>query len=339
MTLINRFILLMILAGIGAAFPYTRAAYAQIAPQTCDSNVWSTMENRARMETEREIMQNQNLIFKADSVLDYVCFDKFAAHASVHVGSLFTHSTYWNNGQPLLVYGRNGNPYWSMDKALEEVVLNSMNTYLGTSSTSGGTSLSTNFGHDLLGGRGRWLNLPKYQNLQTMPNPGQDYSCDVMAKVWMAAKCMNFLHTAPFDTTDGFYPFADLRAGPGSSNNIAGYQTKGDVRDYPVACNGTPITPTWATIYYNSKNATNNAFTADRYFNFLTVNNTVFPAIWYMMAPGGGTVQQGPNSGNTQCSAPIPTGVTVLLSPSSTSGQADGVCANPGCTYISGRCQ
>lgn len=327
----------MILAGIGAAFPYIRAAEAQIAPQTCDSDVWSTMENRARLETEREIMQNQNLIFKPDSILDYVCFDKFAAHASVHVGSLFTHTSYWG-GQPIIKYGQSGNPYWSMDKALEEVVLKSLNTYLGTTAVTG--SLVANFSHALLGGRGRWLGLPKYQNLQTMPNPGQDYTCDVMAKVWMAAKCLNFMHVSPFDTTDGFYPFADLKAGPGSSNNIAGYETKNDIRNYPVACSGQPIAGGWATMYYNSKNATNNAFTTDAYFKFLAVNNTAFPAIWQLMAPGGGTGNTpGGNQQFCSASAPVPTGVTVLLSPSSTSGQPDGVCTNPGCTYVNGRCQ
>src|SRR5690606_1147706 len=50
-------------------------ASGQIAKQTCDTEVWKAMTQRAHLESEREIMQNQNLIFKPDSILHYTCFD------------------------------------------------------------------------------------------------------------------------------------------------------------------------------------------------------------------------------------------------------------------------
>ena len=45
----------------------SEGALAQIAPQPCDPQFFRQMESRAWLEAEREIMQNQNLIFKPDS--------------------------------------------------------------------------------------------------------------------------------------------------------------------------------------------------------------------------------------------------------------------------------
>jgi hypothetical protein len=55
-------------------------AFGQSAPapaaSSCDPAYYDTLQSRAWLEAQREITQNQNLIFKPDSVLQYTCFDK-----------------------------------------------------------------------------------------------------------------------------------------------------------------------------------------------------------------------------------------------------------------------
>ena len=96
----------------------------------CDPQYMDALEGRAYLEAQREIMQNQNLIFKADSILSYVCFDAFAGHASSNVGDIFS-----NGNQP-------------MAGSMDSVVINSMTAYI-----------NNNFNHSLLGGRGQYLGL------------------------------------------------------------------------------------------------------------------------------------------------------------------------------------
>jgi hypothetical protein len=285
---------------------------ATIADQTCDSQVWRTMEARARMETEREIMQNQNLIFKPDSILNYVCFDKFAGHASEHVGVLFTHTTYWN-GQEIIKWGDQGK-YKGMDKAMQAVVIDSMKTYV-----------QSNFNHEYLGGRGPEIGLSGKPPVSDITGKGGTYGCSEMSKVWAAAKCMNFLHTNNFANNDGFYPFLNLRAQAGGES-VAGYETKKDVRKFPTACTGEPFNgTTWMQIYRKSRNENGFGDPNDSY-KYGEPNNRIFTKVREKVDPG-------------RCANPaIKTGVKIIKSPGSTSTTEDGVCTNPGCTYSNGSC-
>lgn len=301
MTLMRNSLALVLLAATALWLAPTKAC-AQIAPQTCDTDVWTTMTDRARLETEREIMQNQNLIFKPDSVLQYTCFDNFASHAANEIGDLFTHTAYW--GAIIIPKaGPNGMP-----AAITNVVLSSLGTYLNSS-----------FNYSLLGGRGASLSLPSPTPLASAT--AGSYSCGVMANVWQAAKCLDFMHTSGFANTDGYYPFKNL-AGFGGSPSVQGYEGKGDVRQYPAAlacASATPVPGGWAEAYNRSVN------NADVYYPFRTPNQTTFNNVRALVHPGA-------------CGAAIPTGIQVILGPSSTSTQPDGVCSNPGCTYIGGSC-
>ena len=166
-----------------------------IATQTCDTGVWTAMSRRAQLEAEREVMQNQNLIFKADSVLTYTCFDNFAAHAALNTGRIFTHTGFF--GPPPVNWGApNG-----MDNAMQNVVINSMRPYI-----------DTNFGHAKLGGRGQLIapNPAMAPHVVEPIGSGRNYNCNTMSQVWMVAKCVNFIHNDAFVTTDGFYPFIDM---------------------------------------------------------------------------------------------------------------------------------
>ncbi len=287
-----------------AQFSKSAGANNEIAEQTCDVDVWNAMAARARMETEREIMQNQNLIFKADSVLSYVCFDSLAGHAAQNVGGVFS----------------NANRH--MTGAMNSVVINSMQTYI-----------TSNFNHSLLGGRGQYIGLAN----QAPPVNGSQtsYGCQVMNEVWQRAKCMNFMHVDEFVQTDGFYPFIDLR-GVGGSQPIAGYQSKGNIRRYPTECAGGDPTfvpdGEWLAIYRYSRGEAIDGVLGSQgaLYDFQANVNTTFSAVNRLTRPG--------SAGANGCGQAIPTGVQVMLSPATTAGElyADGVCTNPGCSYVKG---
>jgi len=309
-------------AGV-AFFAYSQQGCASgIAKQTCDTQVWKTMENRAHLEAEREIMMNQNLIFKPDSILTYTCFDKMTSHASIYVGQLFTHTTYWN-GKLIIPWGKD----FGMNYALQNVVINSMKPYIQGS-----------FAYPMLGGRGKEMGGAALDAKapEDINGNGETYACDQMSKVWKAAKCANFIHNSKFSETDGFYPFLGLEPHNGGQK-IKGYDEIKETRRWPadLSCAGEgwggeafkkPIYDSdWKTKFLDSKNEKDGA--KDRYYQFGTPLGNAFIAVREKVEPG-------------ECSDPVKTGVTVLESPSG-SGEPydDGVCTNPGCVYTkSGQC-
>jgi hypothetical protein len=327
---------LKLIAGIFTAgvalFAYSEQGCASsIAQQTCDTEVWKTMTDRAHIETEREIMQNQNLIFKPDSILAYTCFDNFAAHASLYVGQLFTHTKYWN-GKLIIEWGA---PY-GMDNAMQKVVIDSMKPYIEGS-----------FKYSMLGGRGEFIagtsggGALSYKTPQDIGNMGRTYSCDVMNNVWKAAKCLNFIHNSDFEETDGFYPFIGLEPVDGDAK-IKGYDEIKETRVFPtdLTCAGgaEPIygksgqegQSSWEVAYRDSRNETEFG-DPNRYYQFGEPLDTAHKKVREKVELG-------------KCHTAILTGVQVLESPSgSAQPYADGVCTNPGCIFVkngmSGSCQ
>lgn len=306
MNLKTSMLILLVLSGVFVLIPTSRDACAQatVAQQTCDTQVWRAMENRARIETEREIMQNQNLIFKADSILSYTCFDSFAAHAAQNIGPLFTHTTYFNGSQVIQWGSPNG-----MDFALDRAVVGAMIPYI-----------ESNFGHSYLGGRGQFVGLESPVT-NRVPSRGAGYSCSVMSEVWRVAKCLNFIHTQDFATTDGFFPFIDI---VGIDNeNVIGYANTeiSDTRRFPTACSGTPITgSTWQEMYRHSRNET--GFGAnDHYYQYGNPLRETFEAVRLLVQP-------------EECGSPLPTGVRVIPGVGlGDQAYPDAICTNPGCSY------
>jgi len=175
-----------------------------IADTPCDPKYYDSLEARAWLEAQREITQNQNLIFKADSVLEYTCFDKFANVLAQQAETMFSeNSTRW--GPVPGITNKN------MDKALDGLVGDALVSYIGS-----------NFSHPFLGGR--WPTLVPAAPAPSDYTPGTisggTYSCDVMDKVWAQAKCIDFIENP---TEDGFYTFAD-------------YQSQDDKRFLPTRC-------------------------------------------------------------------------------------------------------
>ena len=102
----------------------------------CDPQYMDALEGRAYLEAQREIMQNQNLIVKPDSVLEYSCFDSILRTIARANGdrSNFSESNRWgevpNHGTQ------------SLDNAIQAVVGASLTSYI-----------TANFNHNYLGGR------------------------------------------------------------------------------------------------------------------------------------------------------------------------------------------
>lgn len=127
-----------------------------IADSSCDCSYWESLESRAWLEAEREISQNQNLIFKPDSVLQYTCFSGQLDITAGPIARLFS------------------------DQALGVSRGGAMRAALGASVRAALTAYVTaNFNHNSLGGRG-----------------GQSGLCMVMGAVWQEAKCYNFMTRA-----------------------------------------------------------------------------------------------------------------------------------------------
>lgn len=266
----------------------------EVAEQPCDPKVYNQMSSRAWLETEREIMQNQNLIFKADSVLEYTCFDNFIAEAAWDGGDIFTHNKTYFGGIILPRGSATGLEY-----ALDRVVYQPFEDYR-----------DKNFNHWLLGGRGEFLGLGINTGTKIEPpTKKRNYTCDVMDRVWKAAKCMNFIHHAEFLDNDGFYPFEKIKG----EGEIGGYKdTYKNIRQFPTSCGAGTGVKTWDSELKIAENQ-------PEIYQFQSPLGEIFKDVYAKTLPG-------------KCGNPaIPTGVKVVLKDGVS--HLDGVCTNPGCTY------
>ncbi|HRQ60962.1 MAG TPA: hypothetical protein PLO23_05575 [Alphaproteobacteria bacterium] len=173
-------LILGVIFAFSALMLHSPRTCAQIADSACDTEYFKSLEARAWLEAQREITQNQNLIYKPDSVLAYTCFDQFAnVMANMQSWQGFSETSRWGSViSPLAT---------AMDEALNGLVAPSLISYL-----------SSNFSNAYLGGRGD----PSY----TPSNiSGGAYNCTEMNKIWETAKCYNF-QTLP---QDGFFTFEE----------------------------------------------------------------------------------------------------------------------------------
>jgi murein DD-endopeptidase MepM/ murein hydrolase activator NlpD len=215
------------------------ATEAEDAPEKfsgCAADTWTAMVNQAVMETRREDILNKRFIVKADSVLEYSCFNEQSKHVVDHAGPLFSETEKWNElsvdlyedktaedweetiiqlqvqeetNDPFFsekdynfwrdYVASNGtiNPYKRLEPASLDMAIDSIVTKAAL------THLENNFNHGYLA--------------DSAPVSGADTStCNVMNVVWKAAKCKNF------DGADVFYTFEDLA-------------TKPDPREFPAS--------------------------------------------------------------------------------------------------------
>lgn len=191
------------------------AASAQ--PATCDPRYWDSMKAKAWSEAEREIEQNQNYIYKADSVLQYTCFDQFLGVLGAQAANMFSQSTLWGP-----VVGPN------MVQALQNLVGNTLTAYL-----------ANNFQDNYLG---------DFSSAKYAATGGATYNCGEMAKVWVAAKCQDIANASASNNkantaanTDFFY--------------LSTYNGK-DYRQYPASAVCTAAQG-WAATYATAMNTDN----------------------------------------------------------------------------------
>lgn len=232
-------------AVLAVALPFSAPAQAQ--PATCDPAYWNAMKSRAWMEAQREISQNQNLIYKADSVLEYTCFNNFLTSLAANAFNLFSESTRWGT-----ILDEE-----SMDRALNVLVATALGEYQ-----------AGNFEHPFLGGRG---DMDADLGFAVGEGAGYVYTCTLMAEVWQAAKCMNFIDEPDMDD---FFLIRD-------------YQGM-DPRGLPegMQC---PVAPEWADRIAEADNTDEQYLEADyeSYADFFTADACDAPPV-----PTGVTVRR-----------------------------------------------
>ncbi len=183
------------------------AGAVAIADSPCDEDYYDAMVARATLEADREVTQNQNLIYKPDSVLDYTCFERHLGVLGTRAQDMFSETTRWGND----VLGSNQDEH--MNVALRYLVEDALTSYISLNFHGSGER------HHLGGRASSQHRIPDGD----VPN-GESYSCSVMESVWMEAKCMDFIDDPD---TDGFYTF-DY------------YVSEADLRRLPSPCSGGP---------------------------------------------------------------------------------------------------
>ena len=200
--------------GVFAILFFTSGDKACAQASACDPQYFSSLKSRAWLEAQREITQNQNLIFKPDSVFEYTCFDRYLNELADHAKDMFSETQRWG---PIP-----GIDLKSTDRALQALVGQPLQTYLLQNFESDGNGPVTDFDgdntYDLLGGRSAGIDHTPEDidggGFQPIPGSagtiyvGADYSCDIMQRIWDEAKCMDFIQNA---THDGFFTFEEYR--------------------------------------------------------------------------------------------------------------------------------
>ncbi len=159
---------------IGTCSVYSSSSYAalpNVDPQdpTCNEDILVSMNARAWLEAQRETLQNENLIVKPDSVMEYSCFGSFLNELALEAKHMFSENRDAWDGSVGIINDS------SLDEDLQVLVGTPLRNYL-----------NENFGHDYLGGRwtGHDYNLANISST--------DYTCEAMGTVWMYAKCVDY---------------------------------------------------------------------------------------------------------------------------------------------------
>lgn len=143
-------------------------------------DIMTAIEAVGQLEAQREITQNQNLLSKPDSVLEYACFEQHVTLSGNQALYLFSEAEwFFQINDPFI-------DAYSQDRALYTLVFNALIGYL-----------RNNFWHRYLGDRA---------DLEGLPDSGSGaFTCYAMGYVWNRAKCQDF--ATPRHQQDGFYTF------------------------------------------------------------------------------------------------------------------------------------
>ncbi|MCB1839930.1 MAG: hypothetical protein KDI61_06700 [Alphaproteobacteria bacterium] len=316
----------------GLAAPYTGGM--------CDGNFMNQILAKAYMEASREVIINEQLIHKPDSVLEYTCFDQFIAQTAHNAGPIFSETDDFDSREVDLCTGddscgTNTTTYTvnydddHLDNVLDILLLDTLEDYI-----------TNNFSHTYLGGESSVNNNLDYTGIR-----GNSYDCDQMQIVWDIAKCRDF------GEDDQFFNFETLstedprilitECSPGKS------MASGSGTNSPMPITENPRCPAAGGGPFANTNITNDIIRVANNCDFLfVVYDTMVLYFELLKAPGstiGGTTYV--------CSDPIPTGLQVFtrahtyfdwsmadninpprITPAD-STHDDKFCPNPGCWY------
>ncbi len=319
----------------GRAAPYTGGM--------CDGNFMNQIYAKAYMEASREVIINEQLINKPDSVLEYTCFDQFIALTAHNAGMIFSEAdTFDSRDVDLETADETDSTTYSvnydddhLDIVLDTLLLDTLENYI-----------TNNFAHTFLGGES---SVDNTMNLTSIG--GNSYDCSHMQTVWELAKCRDF------GEDDQFFSFETLstedprilinECSPGNS------MASGSGSNTPMTISENPRCPAAGGGPYANTNITNDIIRVANNCDFLfVVYDGVLRYFEQIMAPGS-TV----GAVTYNCLPPIPTGLTVnirrhtlydyagagvsltTITPAD-STHNDMFCPNPGCwyNYTAGTC-
>ncbi len=311
------------------------------APHTggmCDGNFMNQIYAKAYMEASREVIINEQLIHKPDSVLEYTCFDQFIALTAHNAGMIFSEADTFDSREVDLCTGddscgTNTTTYTvnydddHLDNVLDTLLLDTLEDYI-----------TNNFDHTFLGGESAIDNTLDYSAIGA-----NSYDCSHMQAVWDIAKCRDF------GEDDQFINFEDLstqdprillqECSPG--------MTPGAGSNSPMPITENPRCPAAGGGPFASTNVTNDIIRVANNCDFLfAVYDGMILYFELLMAPNS-TV----GSVTYNCSEPIPTGLTVTMRThdyydwdmttysaphfvtATDATHEDKFCPNPGCWY------
>ena len=280
-------------------------ARAQQTP--CDPEYMQALEARAWLEVNREITQNQNLIAKPDSVLEYTCFNRFLDEAADQhsPNRQFSETQRWG--------AITGFSDTSTDTALDEIVGFAFRTYI-----------QSNFDHDYLGHRAEGNDYTGYtDNVQS-----RAYACAEMARVWQLAKCTDFFEYSNRGSDPNLDSFMDF-----------GWYRSNDPRNLPPGMECTPPPGMYNQALNTAFNNSAPQRQANRYF-LPNADEVDFNASAYdvdnVVTHLDFILYQGHPSGLAGSCQTVETGITVNRV--EIPAYDDAICPNPGCHYDRSSC-
>ena len=285
---------------------------------SCDPEALDAIEARGLLEAQREVMQNQNLILKPDSVMQYTCID--ALQYNLAAGINFSEIGWIGAFNQLGIF--------ALDMA---IMSTSLSTLFQPNTVPPTGFLIQNFLHPLLGGR---MGLTDYF-LPSIPfifYDWQPYTCDYMQRVWDTAKCSDFFDE---DDHDAFYDFEwYTTSDPRTYLLPLGWNQLNSCTVINLARGKIPkLTPITEAIAFNELRPGNHVLLSENPWPGDATpyaDDPVDPAaVMDIIMPVGTALPV--SGGNIACAPAIETGVCVNrpgIGP-----YMDAVCPNPGCHY------
>ncbi len=209
------------------------------APSACDPDYYETLEARAWLEAQREITQNQNLITKPDSVLQYTCFDKHLGALNKAAQEMFSGESEGGSisggggGSSSSAAPSEPSNTQAINTALEEgrapPATESIDLATGTDTASAISAASANSGsgnpstqvaetatsnyllNNFTGSTSTFRGGKSYNSYQSGTPAAAAYNCTTMNAIWKQARCSNFIESA---AADGFFTLAQYVESP-----------------------------------------------------------------------------------------------------------------------------